>query len=57
MKALRRLRGWLCFQAVLLLPVTMNSPVYRWLLGWAGWYAHGADGVAVTPPTEQKGGA
>ena len=47
MKPLRLLRGWLCFQAVMLLPVTLNSPVYCWLLGWAGWYAHGADGVTA----------
>lgn len=40
MKTLRLLRGWLCFHAVMALPVTLNSPVYCWLLGWAGWYAN-----------------
>lgn len=32
--------GWLCFELVMLLPVRMESPVYRWLVGWAGFYAH-----------------
>ena len=50
MRALRLLRGWLCFQAVMVLPVVLNSPIYCWLLGWAGWYAHGGDGVLEETP-------
>lgn len=40
---LRKLRGWLCFQAVLILPIRLDSRVYCWLLAWGGWYAHGGD--------------
>lgn len=41
--ALRTARGWFCYRVVLLLPVNMKSPLYCWLLGWAGWYANGGD--------------
>jgi hypothetical protein len=56
MMTLRLLRGWLCFHLVLLLPIALTSPAYRWLLGWGGWYAHGADDVPVNPTQEKNHG-
>lgn len=42
-RAAKTVRGWLCLQLVCALPVMLDSPVYCWLLGWAGWYAHGGN--------------
>lgn len=49
MRALRLLRGWLCYRLVLALPIWLDSALYCWVLGWGGWYAHGADGVPEVP--------
>jgi hypothetical protein len=40
MNALRMALGWLCYQAVMVLPVRLNNRAYLWALGWAGYYAH-----------------
>lgn len=43
MNTIRLLSGWLCYRAILLLPINLKSPAYCWMLGWAGWYAHGGE--------------
>jgi hypothetical protein len=49
MSALRFALGWLCFRAVLALPVRMDNRAYRWALAWAGYYAHHPTHVPSRP--------
>jgi hypothetical protein len=38
--ALRYLLGWFCVHIVVHMPIRLDSEVYCWALGWAGYYAH-----------------